>query len=330
MKPLFSIIVPVYNVQSYLGICIESILKQSYSDFELLLIDDGSSDNSGKICDEYAQEDTRIKIVHRKNGGVSAARNEGLTIAQGKWIVFVDSDDWVDEELLQSYIPYIDDFDIVFQGFITENSTANISQCHKIEDRKFGNMQIADAVLYLERVQMIGWMCNKAYKRELIENNNIRFNENISIGEDHIFTLEYCQFVSSLACFCGTYYHYRILKNSLIRCYIPYQLLSFKTTLLYEHRLAIAEKFYSKELEQYAEESYYNSKIGNIQVAYQGTEKLRRTERYQLLKDSLLYYKKVHLRPFTLDWIISKLLPVKIFSLIDFVILGFVLLKKIR
>ena len=100
-QPAISIIVPVYNAEKYLRRCIDSILSQSFTDFELILIDDGSTDLSPQICDEYASRDNRIKLIYKKNAGVSAARNDGLDIAQGEFITFVDSDDWVDERYLE-------------------------------------------------------------------------------------------------------------------------------------------------------------------------------------------------------------------------------------
>lgn len=98
--PKISIIVPVYNVEKYLARCIDSILEQTFSDFECLLIDDGSPDCSGALCDEYAHKDNRIHVIHQKNAGVSAARNRGLDAARGEWICFVDSDDWCAKDML--------------------------------------------------------------------------------------------------------------------------------------------------------------------------------------------------------------------------------------
>ena len=96
MNPKLSIIVPVYNVEQYLDKCIKSILNQTFKDFELILVDDGSIDNSGEICDEYAKKDSRVKVIHKKNGGLAAARNTGLIIARGDYVGFVDSDDWIE------------------------------------------------------------------------------------------------------------------------------------------------------------------------------------------------------------------------------------------
>ena len=90
-----SIIVPVYNIENYIRVCVESILAQTYESFELILVDDGSKDNSGILCDEYAAIDSRVKVIHKENGGVSSARNTGLQQAKGKWIMYVDGDDWI-------------------------------------------------------------------------------------------------------------------------------------------------------------------------------------------------------------------------------------------
>lgn len=101
MNPLISVIVPIYNVEKYLARCVDSIVNQTYKDFELILVDDGSPDNSGKICDEYAKKDSRIKVVHKKNGGLSDARNAGMAVATGEYISFIDSDDYVSDDFFE-------------------------------------------------------------------------------------------------------------------------------------------------------------------------------------------------------------------------------------
>ena len=99
-----SIIVPVYNIENYIRVCVESILAQTYESFELILVDDGSKDNSGILCDEYAAIDSRVKVIHKENGGVSSARNTGLQQAKGKWIMYVDGDDWIEPDMIESLI----------------------------------------------------------------------------------------------------------------------------------------------------------------------------------------------------------------------------------
>ena len=99
--PVFSVVVPVYGVEEYLDRCVESILSQSFNDFELVLVDDGSPDNCPAMCDRYAEKDSRVKVLHKANGGLCSARNAGLTVATGEYIVPVDSDDWIDRDALQ-------------------------------------------------------------------------------------------------------------------------------------------------------------------------------------------------------------------------------------
>ena len=103
-SPTISVIVPVYNAEKYLHRCIDSVLAQTYKDFELLLIDDGSKDSSGTICDEYAAQDARVKVFHKENGGVSSARNVGLDHARGEWIMHLDGDDWIEHDMLERLI----------------------------------------------------------------------------------------------------------------------------------------------------------------------------------------------------------------------------------
>ena len=103
-----SIIVPVYNIENYIRVRVESILAQTYESFELILVDDGSKDNSGILCDEYAAIDSRVKVIHKENGGVSSARNAGLQQAKGEWIMYVDGDDWIDPEMMTEMIAVAD------------------------------------------------------------------------------------------------------------------------------------------------------------------------------------------------------------------------------
>lgn len=118
--PQISVIVPVYNAEQFIADCIESILTQSYTEFELLLIDDGSKDKSGMICDAYAEKDPRVRVIHKENGGVSSARNLGLSIATGEYVTFVDSDDWIDQEFLKKGIQACqrDNLDMYLAGFV--------------------------------------------------------------------------------------------------------------------------------------------------------------------------------------------------------------------
>jgi glycosyltransferase involved in cell wall biosynthesis len=209
-KALVSIIIPIYNAESFLEQCIDSILQQTYNNFELLLINDGSTDKSKEICERYSQKDKRVNVYHKKNGGVSSARNLGLLKAQGKWVVFVDSDDWVDPNWLESYFP-MNDSDIKFQGFIIENN--NKKEVKKISISKTNKIE---TIYYLEVNNMFGWTWCKIFKNSIIQENQLTFNEEISYNEDLIFTLQFCKIANKVTTIDTSKYHYRINKNSVM------------------------------------------------------------------------------------------------------------------
>ena len=201
--PKVSIIVPVYNTEKYLARCIDSILAQTFTDFELILVNDGSKDNSGKICDEYAQKDSRIVVIHKENGGVSSARNKGIDVAQGEWISFVDSDDWISSDFLSSFTY---DADLMICGielFGTKHS-----------------QQIPDSQHLQNTTEIYTWLASnchrgyvpspwaKVFKTSIIQNNNIAFNTSIIRGEDAIFNFDYIQYCDSIKLFNIASYHY--------------------------------------------------------------------------------------------------------------------------
>lgn len=197
MGPKISIIVPVYNTDKYLKRCIDSILSQKHTDFELLLIDDGSTDNSSKICDDYAKKDSRIKVFHSVNRGVSSARNIGLDNARGEWISFIDSDDYVSELYLYNLLSHCDNADLIisYAEFVySDNTCRRESYSSRIVTNDFD-------VLFVEND--LNWHTSpwsKLFKKTLC--NDLRFIEGMHIGEDLVFLYSYmlrCQviFVSS-------------------------------------------------------------------------------------------------------------------------------------
>jgi glycosyltransferase involved in cell wall biosynthesis len=190
-----NIIVPVYNVEKYLSKCIHSILSQTFSDFELILVNDGSTDYSGNICDEFANQDSRIKVIHKENAGVSSARNTGLKLSTGDYICFVDSDDIIDETMIDKMYKsaITNDSDIVMCGIREENTFTNsqmefISPLYK--ETFIEGKQIIDYFhMALQRDNFFGFasMVNKMYKKSHII--NITVNDNISVGEDLCFNI---------------------------------------------------------------------------------------------------------------------------------------------
>ena len=135
--PKLSVIVPIYNVEQYIHKCVDSILNQNFKDFELILVDDGSPDSCGKICDEYAQKDERVKVIHKVNGGLSDARNFGLEKAKGEYVSFIDSDDWVDENIYSESLKYMEENDLDIVCFDVTEVRTNKNLVFPITVRKF-------------------------------------------------------------------------------------------------------------------------------------------------------------------------------------------------
>ncbi len=201
--PVVSIIVPVYNTEKFLYRCIDSILAQTYTDFELLLIDDGSKDSSGAICDEYAEKDTRVRVFHKENGGVSSARNLGLDNARGEWITFVDSDDYIEENFLKSFDGNLD-ADLVVGNSVVLNEHPNDPNERKeinssILSGKYENIKYFLNTNFQELICRTPW--GKLYRANIIA--DLRFNENMRLGEDTLFNLCYFRRITNLSVQCN-------------------------------------------------------------------------------------------------------------------------------
>lgn len=219
-QPLVSIIVPVYNADKYLRRCIESILQQTYQNFELLLIDDGSTDDSGKICDEYASLDNRILAFHKPNGGVSSARNYGLLRVRGRYLTFIDSDDWIDNTHLNTLIKDTISFDWIMVGMKFVDIHENIKEIREVKENVLAksNDRI-DSIC--NKLPQFCWVTNKLYKSSLIKKHNLSFIERSHIHEDRIFNLNYLQYVNSLIMFSGATYNYYVENStSLTHSYV--------------------------------------------------------------------------------------------------------------
>lgn len=214
--PKVSIIVPVYKVEKSINRCIDSILAQTFTDWELLLVDDGSPDISGEICDKYAEKDSRIRVFHKENGGVSSARNVGIMLASGQWIVFVDSDDYCDAEYLSAFFDIkfnLTQSDIVLQGRKKELNSGVVVGKKILNDGVYEN--IAEGILTNNLLTFGAPYC-KLYSKELIKKYDIRFPENYSFGEDTTFFFKVLSYVTRLITTDKCYYHYiEDMVNSL-------------------------------------------------------------------------------------------------------------------
>ncbi len=211
-----SIIIPIYKVEQYIDKCIQSILAQTFTDFELLLIDDGSPDKSGEMCDAWAQKDSRVVVIHKENGGVSSARNVGLENAKGEYIMFCDSDDYVEptwcEELLGMIEQHpnswcfcgcncVDAYDNVFGPNCVYN-TSVVYQTLPISE--YWN-------IYTTNYSALLWI--RIFQTSIIKENNIRFDENMSVSEDVLFNLEYGKYCDEIAIVNLPLYNHRSYLN---------------------------------------------------------------------------------------------------------------------
>lgn len=211
MIPKISVIIPVYNAEKYLHQCIDSVLNQKFTDFEILLINDGSKDRSGEICDEYAKKDKRIKVFHKENGGVSSARNLGLDNAKGEWITFVDSDDWIGENYFQILENDInEEIDWVLINLIKSYDK------HQTLITKFINNKLikSDFLEFHSIYPDYFGPTAKFYKNSFIK-NIISFDKNLSYGEDTLFNLDYLSNCNKIITLERANYFYRDLDNSL-------------------------------------------------------------------------------------------------------------------
>ena len=204
---MISIVIPIYNTEKHLHSCVDSILAQTFLDFELILINDGSKDASGKICDEYAQKDARIRVFHKENGGVASARNLGIENAIGEWITFVDSDDFMPLDALQ-YLSENNCEDLIVGGYKNHCSGELIVPTNEkeiIDIFSFKEFLSQNLNTTLFRTP---WC--KLFKRDIIDRGNLRFDELLVFGEDTVFVttyLLYCKSIRIVNKYCYNYYN---------------------------------------------------------------------------------------------------------------------------
>lgn len=226
--PYISVIVPIYNAEKYLDRCFSTILGQTFTDFELILVDDGSTDGSGEICDRLAQSDARVRVIHKPNGGVSSARNVGIDKSRGKKIVFVDADDDIPINALESFIEYDEDLVISNMNIICEEPIKL-----NIDNQIFQSSEYHELIEKYHNTTILRAVYGKLYYRDILINNNIRFDENIHWGEDRLFVLHVLKHCRNV----------RLIPNVTYSYYFPTQGRIYKFSLEeYYHVVAAIEK----------------------------------------------------------------------------------------
>lgn len=254
--PKLSIIVPVYNAEKVIERCIDSIINQDYEDYEAIVIDDGSTDNSPNILDEYAKKYDYIKVIHKENTGVSDTRNTGLKLAKGKYIQFIDCDDWLNEVAMKSLVRVMEDTncDLVVADFYRVIGN-NIS-------RK-GNINIKDSLTLEEYAEWMmeapadyyyGVIWNKLYKKEIIDKYNIKMDVNLSFCEDFVFNLEYLIHCKTITPLQIPIYYYVKTEGSLVSQNLNIPNIVKMKTSIYEYY----NNFYKNILD---EDDYENDRI---------------------------------------------------------------------
>ncbi len=194
MIPKISVVIPVYNVENYLHRCVESVLNQTFQDFEIILINDGSKDSSGEICDEYAKKDKRIKVIHKKNARVSAARNDGIKMAKGKYLSFIDSDDWIEPEMYQVMVNIAEDLDLDFImcDYKKKSKDYEEKRTQPIRGGYYSNDDIKNelfqCLIMFDHIEfpptISNWVC--LFDLEFIKKNSLFYDEDIHYCEDSI------------------------------------------------------------------------------------------------------------------------------------------------
>ena len=258
MPAVISVVIPVYNKEPYLRGCVDSVLSSTYQDFEIILVDDGSTDGSLRLCTEYAGRDSRVKVLSQKNRGASSARNRGLEICRGDWVVFVEADDAVSPDFLARMAGEDQSVDMLLFDFAGNARELTAPRRKPVRTEADPVLLISRTLLPQPRRQQADLKtrgsvnllsaCAKGYKRSLIERHGLRFDEDVILGEDRLFNIEYLLRAERCVYISAPVYFYEILRGSLSH--------RFHAGLVHD-QLALLEK-----LERLLQEVFERGEIG--------------------------------------------------------------------
>lgn len=239
-----SIIIPVYNAEKYIVACIDSVISQSFVDWELILVDDGSTDNSGEICDNYSFDDKRIRTIHKKNGGVSSARNVGIAESVGEWLYFIDSDDFIEPDTLRESLERTttESLDLIVHGLVNDYIYSGDSI--GLPYKSFEDNDLKDIIEFTDKYGLLKGPTCKLFRHSIIKENKLLFDESLSYGEDTKFSFEYLTKCKSIAFVPKHFYHYCFRMNgSLSQRSYPYLSWDYTAKMLLQLRLPIMKIF---------------------------------------------------------------------------------------
>ena len=217
MRPMVSIVVPIYNAENYLRRCVDSILNQEYTDFELLLVNDGSTDASGDICEEYGDRDPRVIVIQKENTGVSDSRNRALDRARGKYLQFLDSDDWITPDATRLFVRAAEEYgcDMVISDFYRVVGERLSTKGDIEEEGVLTREEFAAHMMENPADFYYGVLWNKLYRRDIVEEHNLRMDTDINWCEDFMFNLEYIRYAKVFYALHAPIYYYVKRKGSL-------------------------------------------------------------------------------------------------------------------
>lgn len=297
-----SIIIPVYNAAKTIEKCVNSIILQSKDDFEVLLIDDGSTDNSSFVCEKICEQDKRVRLIKQNNRGVSSARNLGLKYARGEYVSFVDSDDWVSENYIFIIKQKIEtsNADIIFWGM-------NIGDVDKVYSTKklydYVGKVNAKVVYDLWENNLFGMVCNKAIKKSILKKNNIVFNEKLKIREDQDFMVRCWSYIRDVAVLNESLYYYYQNSDSVMHTFNDnikeeHQYKKYLDYLVDNCELICAfmleNNVSSSKIDAYCKFYYYNSVMDVVLTLFSLEEKEEKLLKIRVFKLSKLCEKYIH------------------------------------
>ncbi|MBQ9494587.1 MAG: glycosyltransferase family 2 protein [Treponema sp.] len=255
INPLVSVLVPVYNIERYIGLCLESIIKQSYKNLEIIVVDDGSTDRSGEICDLYAKNDSRIKVIHKENGGLVSARKSAMSVATGEYVGYVDGDDWLDAGFFSAMIVAMEqtDSDAVVAGFSREFFGKSVSILNAISCGVYSGKELEN--LYSSMIScgdffrhgITTYLWNKLFKMHVIKYSQLAVDERITIGEDGASVYPALLKSKRICVVDNCAYHYRQREDSMLKKTSSFKEDAERLSVLYDY----LKKAFNEDLSKY-------------------------------------------------------------------------------
>ncbi|KIL52981.1 glycosyltransferase [Jeotgalibacillus campisalis] len=288
-----SVIVPVYNAEKYLEICIKSLIDQTLAECEFIFVNDGSTDGSEEIISRYIKSDNRIKLINQKNNGVSAARNAGIEKAVGKYIGFVDADDHVQKDMFEIFHENGEKYkaDVVFSDLISELDGCNLKTGYPFIKGKVLDKSYIETVIipYIIEEDSFNSVCNKVYRNNIIKNNKIAFTTDISLGEDGYFNLQVMNCIGTLFYLDYAGYFYREVSGSATRNIIDQNY--FKRALeVYKGQLPANLKVNEKKLKELKSTKLIKNVFSYIHIYFKPTRQFSLYYRYLFVKSMINHH----------------------------------------